>query len=351
MSQTSKLLPYNSLWLDCVKNNLMSILISYNDSLSTLPFAFKSQYWKKLTLQKFDSQETYKSLLEQGLFLPKVVYTNEILYSFFEITEIDITSSDLDSLNELIRDTLSQQKFIFLSIDRFFYPNGRESNKIHFIHPIFIHNISDMYELDNNYEAIEDCLSPGRMHYYNINFEVIYRSTKYLIDSGQNVRFMTVSLNEQKVNDYTIDYSKSILLDIRNNIAKDEIVYNGEVDLYYQVGISALEDYFDEFEEITSTLNDESIFALRTTSFIQNHKKNESIFNHLYASEGYNNMSILELAEQSRNLSNEWEVFRNSTLKCRLKKNSNDISLLKEYLQRIIFLERESIKNMRFVIV
>lgn len=62
-------------------------------------------------------------------------------------------------------------------------------------------------------------------------------------------------------------------------------------------------------------------------------------------------MSILELAEQSRNLSNEWEVFRNSTLKCRLKKNSNDISLLKEYLQRIIFLERESIKNMRFVIV
>lgn len=130
-----------------------------------------------------------------------------------------------------------------------------------------------MYELDNNYEAIEDCLSPGRMHYYNINFEVIYRSTKYLIDSGQNVRFMTVSLNEQKVNDYTIDYSKSILLDIRNNIAKDEIVYNGEVDLYYQVGISALEDYFDEFEEITSTLNDESIFALRTTSFIQNHKK------------------------------------------------------------------------------
>lgn len=90
MSQTSKLLPYNSLWLDCVKNNLMSILISYNDSLSTLPFAFKSQYWKKLTLQKFDSQETYKSLLEQGLFLPKVVYTNEILYSFLRLLRLTL---------------------------------------------------------------------------------------------------------------------------------------------------------------------------------------------------------------------------------------------------------------------
>jgi len=350
MSVNLKLLPYNDLWLDCIKNNLMSILISHNNSLSTLPFTFKGEYWKKIIFQKFDSQDTYQSLLEQGLFLPKVTYNTEILYSFFDFTEHILKSSDLENLHELIQNALSQQQFIFLSIDRFFYPTGREANKIHFIHPVFIHNISDINNVPHNYEVIEDCLSPGRMHHYNLPFEVIYNSTRYLLESGHNVSFRTVALNKQRVNNYTIKYSQSTLLDLRNIIAADKVVYQRDYDLYYQVGIGALDDYFEEFEEIISTLNDESMFALRTTSFIQNHKKNALFLKYLFNTGIYNNPSILELAQQSSVISNKWEVFKNVTLKNLRMNNSQDIAQQKEYLQKVIVLERESIRNMRLLI-
>lgn len=46
MTPAHRILPYNDIWLDCVNNNLMSILISHHSSFEKLPLTFKTQYWK-----------------------------------------------------------------------------------------------------------------------------------------------------------------------------------------------------------------------------------------------------------------------------------------------------------------
>ena len=102
MYVSTELRPYNDLWLDCIMNNLMAILIHHNPSLKSLPSTFKAEYRKKVLCQKFSSKETYESLLKQGLMLPKVTYNADILYTFFHFEDQFLELADLPSLHGLI---------------------------------------------------------------------------------------------------------------------------------------------------------------------------------------------------------------------------------------------------------
>lgn len=339
-----KLIPYNLLWLDCIQNNLLSILIGYDKSFSNLPFTFSAEYWKKISIQKFSSDDTYRSLLEQGLFIPKINYHSGILYSFFNFEDKYIDYPELDSIHEIIEDALAQQQYIFIDVDRFFYPVGREANKIHFVHPSFIYGLSHDRK---SYEAIEDCISPGIMQYFQTPMDAISHSTKHLLDSDRNVRIRIVSLNKEKINDWKMDFTNSTLLDMMNGLSANKIVYLKHYDLYYQVGISALEEYFDEIEKIIPHLNDRNIFALRTNSYVQIHKRNEMLFKTLHETGIYNHSSLLELSERSNALSAKWEIYKNAIVKSLITKRAIDMPLMKEHLKQIISLEKDIMRVMR----
>lgn len=338
--------PYNDIWLDCITNNLMSILIAFDSRYRALPSTFKTEYWKKIIFQKFDSEETYRSLLSQGLFLPKVVYDTKNLYSLFDINDKLLELADLNTIHELLQKALSEKKCVFLHIDRFFYPTGREAGKIHFVHPTFIYGYSDQLKC---YKLFEDCLSPGKIHNYNISSNVIIESTKHLIEKGYKVRFRTVNLKESATNNYHFNFTDSIVMEIKNSISNNQIVYQNNYDLYYQLGISALDDYITEFEKIIFNCEDTSIFALRTGSFIQNHKKNSSLFISLHEKQMMERTDLLELAKQADELSSCWDIYRSVILKSMI--TGKHRSELKDHLQNIVKLEYEYLKKMRLAIV
>ncbi|WP_017690707.1 hypothetical protein [Paenibacillus sp. PAMC 26794] len=333
---SSNLEPYNGIWLDCFQNNLMSILISYDSNFEMLPATIKFEYWKKNISQKFDSQATYNSLLEQGLFIPKIIYQTDTIEAFFDIQKGIFQNNDVNEIHELICNAFSESKFIFLNVDRFFYPSGREAGKFHFVHPIFLYGYSVE---DGTYSAIEDCLSPGQMHTYEIPKEAVIASTKHLLQEGKEVVFRKVTPLEEEIKNYRIDNYNLIVKEIKNKVLLSEVRYVKAHDLYYQVGITALEHYYEEFDEIIGRCEDVSIFALRTTSFVQNHKKNSHMLLRTIQDKA-SDIELIQFAEKSLELASEWEIFKNIIFRNMVsgRREKNDLRS-RDKLRTIIELE------------
>lgn len=348
MTPTNQILPFNDIWLDCVNNNLMSILISHDTSFEKLPLTFKTQYWKKNINQKF-TEDNLERMLHQGLMLPKVQYNTEELYHYLRFEDRLIEQSDIPFLDEIIQGALDNKQYVFLDVDRFFYSSGREAGKIHFIHPTFIHGKCASGEA---FTVIEDCLTPGRMHHFQTPLEIIMESTQYLINSGKNVRFITVSVHEGSIRNFNHDFidEDSFISEMRSNLLDDKVVYLEQYDLYYQLGLKALTDYVEEFEKIVGSLNDTSIFALRSSSFAQNHKKNHKLFKLLEEKSSHTNL-YTALAEQSLELSHLWEIYRTTGIRMIVSTSDQDraIAKNKRHLEEIVKKEYNMMQTMKMV--
>lgn len=336
-SVRGNLKPYNEIWLDCIQNNLMSILISYDSIFELLPATMKFEYWKKKKSQQFDSRDTYKSLLKQGLFIPKIIYQTDQIKSFFNIEKRIFQNSKINGIHELICDAFSENKFVFLHVDRFFFSSGRETGKLHFVHPTFLYGYS---EEQGTYTAIEDCLSPGHMQSYQIPKEVVTESTKFLLQQGRQVCFSEVTPLENKIKNNDFGNYDLMLEEIKDTISLSEIRYVKEYDLYYQVGLSVLDQYLEEYEEIIGSCEDVSIFSLRTTSFVQNHKKNgHMLLKRMQDKPKYRDTGLIKFAERSLELALEWEIFKNVMIKNMVSGSDKNDRKSKEKLRTIIDLE------------
>ncbi|MEK3904825.1 MULTISPECIES: hypothetical protein [unclassified Paenibacillus] len=342
MTPTHRIVPYNDIWLDCVNNNLMSILISHHSSFEKLPLTFKTQYWKKIINQKF-LEGSLESMLHQGLMLPKVQYDTEQVYHYLRFEDQLLEPSDIPFLDKMIQGALDKQKYVFLDVDRFFYSSGREAGKTHFIHPTFIHGTCASREA---YTVIEDCLSPGRMHDYQTPLEVIKESTQYLMKSGQKVRFIMVSVHEESIRNFNDEFSvqDSFISELSSNLLDDKVVYLEQYDLSYQLGLKTLTDYVEEFEEVVGNLNDTSIFALRSSSFAQNHKKNNRLFKLLEDQSSHPNL-YKKLAEQSLELSHLWEIYRTTVIRMIVSNHVQNQAIVK--LEEIVKKEYNMVQTMK----
>ncbi|MGG4551690.1 hypothetical protein [Paenibacillus humicus] len=328
--------PYNDFWLDCVANNLMAILIHENESFNSLPINFKAQYWKKIKNQSFSSHETFLSLQKQGLFIPKVIYNNDELYSFFNINKLIIEPNNHNNVHSLIKEALSRGQFIFVQMDRFFYKSGRESGKIHLVHPTFIYDCDDD---ERNYIGFEDCISPGKMHPYKIPFDVIDLSIQHFRENNKNIELQTFSLKTEMLENYHFNLSNH--REIIDQYCINNVIYHQEFDLYYQVGISSLYEYAEEMEELLLNLTEPGIFLLRMNSFIHNHKRNKLLINFLYSNKKIAKNIFNEIMDNLNALTISWTIHKNFSLK-RLQTNNKDNSIeLKNNLSNIIGLEEK----------
>jgi len=328
-----ELVPYNGFWIGCIQNNLISILLKESELFNLLPLTIQGQYLKKLTTQFSPNDNNYHSYLRQGLFLPKVEYQTDELYSFFnmDVTIIDESLSGL--VHELVKEALTNNQYVFLDVNRFFYPSGRESNKIHFGHPAFIYNIN---ETDKYYYAFDDCLTPGHMHPYSIPFDAVESSVHYLHSRNREIRLVKVKADEKKINSFKPEFNH--FSDFACLLHKDDIIiqYNQK----YQLGISCLDLYEEQLEELIHHLDENSLFALRTSNFIQYHQRNISILNLFNSMKKIDERDYHYLTAQYEELKDSWKLFKNKILKDIVLNNKHDYESLKKTMQSIIYTER-----------
>lgn len=180
--------PYNDLWLDCVSNNLISMLMCWDESYRDIIFYAGISYRKKLLNQIFNYDGERERFLDEGFFTPKVIYTIDLLNSLIE-KEITILTSDQEVLNE-IKSALRNEYCVFVTVDRYFYPAGREAGKYNMIHPVFIYGYDDS---SKTLKTIEDCIIPGTLAYYDLPYQCLLDSCRDFIENGKSVE-ITVDL-------------------------------------------------------------------------------------------------------------------------------------------------------------
>lgn len=164
--------------------------------------------------------------------------------------------------------------------------------------------------------------------------------------SGQKVRFIMVSVHEESIRNFNDEFSvqDSFISELSSNLLDDKVVYLEQYDLSYQLGLKTLTDYVEEFEEVVGNLNDTSIFALRSSSFAQNHKKNNRLFKLLEDQSSHPNL-YKKLAEQSLELSHLWEIYRTTVIRMIVSNHVQNQAIVK--LEEIVKKEYNMVQTMK----
>lgn len=155
-----------------------------------------------------------------------------------------------------------------------------------------------------------------------------------------------VSVHEGSIRNFNHEFSvpDSFISELRSNLLDDKVVFLEQYGLHYQLGLQALTDYVEEFEELVGHLNDTSIFALRSSSFAQNHKKNNRLFKLLEDQSSHTNL-YKKLAEQSVELSHLWEIYRTTVIKMIVSNRVHDQAIVK--LEEIVKKEYNMVQTMK----
>lgn len=341
MSRTIK--PYNDLWLDCVSNNLIAMLIHENESFKNIPCYMDAIYLKKVLHQSYSSEDVQEDLLNHGGYFPKIQYSQSL------ITDLIYRRSheqDICNVHKVIKEHLDLGLFVFITIDRFFYPTGINANTSHMVHPTFIYSYSDKNEC---YHSIEDCITMGRMDYYNIPFTSVDSSSEYLLSINKSVN-ITFCKPNKTMGQFQHQISLSQVINSLEMTLRGGQIYNKDYDLYYHSGLDALTNYLEEFDYLFLNLKDENHFKVRSLSYCQFHERNRKLIQLISESYG---LDVSSIDEAFLKLRNKWEVFKKrSYYLLEMKRmngvnpNQKDLDKLRSNLEVIIELERSTAENL-----
>lgn len=175
--------PYNDLWIDCIDNNLIGILTVYDRGFNNLLCFYLGNY-------EINIQQNYGSTQTSHL---DVSFTRPDLTSFFE--EKVITVSAEDNIQEIIHQLLDDNFYIFLNIDRFYFPGSSDYNKSSFVHPTFVYGYNN-----RGYKLLEDCVKGGTVDYYEIDNENFTKSFNSTIEISNQATIHCVRLKNDSLN-------------------------------------------------------------------------------------------------------------------------------------------------------
>lgn len=334
--------PYNDYWFDCVNNNLYGMIISKNKSYGTAQFYLEVNYYKKVIEQQFDTEETKKSLLFNGAFLPKVHYTFDLLKNAIDFKMFRFEGSEsANQIIDFIKSNLCEDLFVFVELDRFFYPTGTQAGKTSLIHPGFIYGFDDDKKI---FYLLEDCIYPGTLDYYELPYTSAKKSFEHFIE---NTKGITLSACRVKENlDHLFSDEDFLFNRIKlnaTNLITGPTIYQQSCDLYYHTGLSCLDQFLEEFTFLLENLEDISMYMLRMTTFIQVHKKNIEFIAYLHQRKLISKTAFEELCMDYNELVHEWSSFKNQSAYVLEsgKTNQDNIHSLKRKLQMIKHLEEK----------
>ncbi|WP_438431728.1 hypothetical protein [Gorillibacterium sp. sgz500922] len=332
--------PFNGIWLNCVNNNLISMMLNVDPSFKEIMFYMQVKYFKCKFDQEFASDEAKVRMVAEGNMTPYVNYFSDMMYQFFDYKKESFKSNDFSGLQDCLKAAIREGSYVFLEIDRFFYPNGREAGNFHMVHPVFIHGYNDREEV---FYAIEDCLNPGVMEHYVLPYSSVKQSLEYFIGQGEE---MSAGLCKPRAKEAFEGFfqDKTIPLLEAKKMAADllanEIIYLENYDLYCDTGLSSLDLFHNELELLMNKMQERSMFALRMLSFQQVHKRNQDLLEYFEAHKLVDPKESRKLRQRYQEIQQEWGFFKNKSHYL-LEKHGGQLNCqpLKETLSSIRALE------------
>ncbi|WDF52840.1 hypothetical protein PQ460_10640 [Paenibacillus sp. KACC 21273] len=308
-------IPYNEMWIDCVNNNLMGILMANNSSYQALPCSINMNY--SLTFPQeayFNPEMPRSSKLEKGVFVPNLTYEVPSMDMWLAKTNINLTLTTIDPF-EMIYDELLKGNYLFVDLDRFYFPGGVDYQKNHNLHPSFIYGFDCLTE---NYLLIEDCVQPGKFEPYQLHKKELEISFIAAQTSEKSEVISYTLLPEAKM-DYRLDLDK-VISNLKNMLSNDKSPLNqmetNGVSLWSIKGISCLKlfsKYMDIIFPQIRKWDQKHLIALTLPSQMQ--KRNLRLLTFLEEMGAINSMYKILLEQEYISLNESWEKYRHKIYK------------------------------------
>jgi hypothetical protein len=175
---------YNGLPINCIDNNLISILKTKDKRFEEIATTLDINYYNIL---KSDDWSTFPEChqhryYQMGWNLLGVSLKSPNLASYFNIIQLDTVPSDSDII-QVIKQYLNEGYYLFVILDRFYFPDGYDSGKRHFLHPAFIYGYDDR---SGKLLMIEDCINILKYEKYEMSYNDVLKCVHY--DSNELIK-------------------------------------------------------------------------------------------------------------------------------------------------------------------
>ncbi|WP_239617705.1 hypothetical protein [Cohnella mopanensis] len=351
--KTLKIQPYNDIWLDCINNNLVAMLIAEEESFKRITLYLQVKYIKMVFDQYYNSAEAKEKMITEGFMTPGTDYSFDIMNELIEMEKRHFKLIRFQEFMQFIKNALREDFYIFLQIDRYFYPSGRESGVTHMVHPVFIHGYNDE---EDYFYAIEDCVNPGINEYYALPYSAVKRSFEHFVRNDEEI---AVTLCKTRNRDVLVNFfeNKTIPLteakQMATSLLEDRTIYKEEHDLYYHSGLSSFDHFGSELDEIYNRIQDKSIFGIQLLSLQQVHKRNQELIRFLQENHLVETGDSDKLISLYTQIQKEWGIFKGKSYYMLEMRDASgqsihpdNLNALKDRLKAIRSLEETAAHNL-----
>lgn len=275
-----------------------------------------------------------------------------------------LTPDKNDPVHQIIKDCLHSGFYLFVNVDRFYYPSGVDAGKNHLKHPAFIYGYNDG---ENAYLLIEDCIQPSKMENYMLPYDYFDEAIA-AADSGTgtyNIVLVRSKDQEQRFfSSYTKDQMRGnlgFLLQEEESPFIDPSISSVDTGVTVAYGLPMIRHFAEMLEQrLAGILNDDfehRALAIKNPYYYR--KSTVQLPFLLHRMNGLDERHFQSLTDEYKKLCNDWNVCGNTLikyyykLKYRMELNGiaqSEMDTLKRLLVKLYEKERVLIDKTRAVL-
>ncbi|NRR24826.1 hypothetical protein [Brevibacillus sp. MS2.2] len=306
--------PFNGTWINCVNNNLISILMNHDKNFEYTPCLAETKY-QLHSLEEDARDETTENKSqahEDGMLLLDVVRVLD-LSSVLDFQTYSFAKEE--SGHPAIKEFLRNGYYVFVDLDRFYYPSGVDSEKQHIVHPAFLYGYN---EETKSYLLIEDCMQPSKMEKYMLPYDCFDRA----FASAQAPSLLAARIKEQEEQQFFSRCTKelikgnlhSLLLEERTQIKG---IHSENSPIYTAYGLSVIQRFADSIEQrllgISLPNFQRKAVAIKNPYFFRKSTIHLPLI--LYKNNWVNETAFDQLTSEYKKLCHDWELYGNTLIK------------------------------------
>lgn len=318
--------PNNDIWINCIYNNLIAILKIQNQSYGKLSYSLSRNYSIYQFKNKFNAPEVEMKIFGEGIFVPEVLTQIPKIQELFDVVEVEYWN--FPSVHEAIMTYLEMGYYLFVDLDRFYFPGGIEYNVRRFIHPSFVYG----YNRDlRKYYMIEDCTKPRVLNYYELSHDQLEAAFDEIRRKGEGL-YSKTGIKAYKListTDYKYKITKNDVITNLENLLTESQDDSSELCKLYDLnriyGLNCIRQFSSAITDLFPRISSQNIvihYAL--ASFPLDFQKSNLILVDILFNEGLlSEKACLHLREQYIALSQLWTRYRNNIFYYIQKKEIN----------------------------
>jgi hypothetical protein len=236
--------------MDCLSNNLINLLITEDESNKALPYLMRNEYFMTPIKGTYPNMKFDEWHLKSGSSCIQVSFApppyGELIDKF---ERVDFKLHHDEDVIGRVEECLKEGYYVFVTVDRFYFPSTLDYKKKHLIHPTLIYGFNSS---KNEFYLVDDVIKNGKHDKYVLSYASFLESTGSVKETGE------IELGAVRVKKPIMvhDFEEQIILDNLRSILELKIVPDQKYDKDWIYGIELLLEYSKIMEDVLPIAED-----------------------------------------------------------------------------------------------